>query len=230
MALTTVQSGMMDSVAQYTYWKPTALLVMQHKVTGLKYFCKTTRLKKLNYYHGSGKYWLRHLKKHGKDVNIGVLGIYFDRDRCLNAADEFSKLNNIGLNKDWANLIAENGLDGAPVGQSHPMYGRTHPAKGSKRPHVGKKGADNPMFGKVGAMKGVARPKGKDSPLYGRKRPEGGGKKPHPVIGTKNGEQHYFDSVSDAAKFINRTRASVHRCCTGKTKTGGGYVWKYAEE
>ena len=35
---------------------PTALLVMTHNVTGMKYFCKTTRLKNLHWYKGSGLY------------------------------------------------------------------------------------------------------------------------------------------------------------------------------
>jgi hypothetical protein len=212
-----------------TNFAPTALLVMKHKVTGMQYFCKTTQLDILTSYQGSGHYWKRHIKKHGWNVEVGVLGLYFDKDRCVNAAKEFSEKYKIGKNKEWANLIAENGLDGAPAGKDHPMYGRTHPDKGSKRPHVGKFGADNPMFGKVGAMKGVARPKGKDSPLYGRKRPEGGGKKPHPVIGMKDGKEYYFESVADAARFIGRTRSSVHKCCSGKAKTGGGFTWKYKE-
>ena len=232
MPLTTVQSGLLDSVAQYYGWKPTALLVMRHRKTGLQYFCKTTRLKGIKWYKGSGKYWQRHLKKHGPDIEVGVLGVYFDRDRCLSAADEFSRANNINSSDEWANLINENGLDGAPAGEAHPMYGKPHPKKGTLRPELRDRylGERNPMWGKPSAMRGVARPKGKDSPLYGRKRPEGGGKKPHPVIGMKDGKEYAFDSVADAARFIGMTRSVVHRCCTGKAKTGGGYIWKYVTE
>lgn len=232
MPLTTVSPGMLDTTAQYYGWKPTALLVMKHSKTGLQYFCKTTRLKEIKWYKGSGKYWQRHLKKHGSDVEVGVLGVYFDRDRCLSAADEFSRANNINSSDEWANLINENGLDGAPAGEAHPMYGKPHPKKGTLRPEIRDRylGERNPMWGKPSAMRGVARPKGKDSPLYGRKRPEGGGKKPHPVIGMKDGKEYAFDSVADAARFIDMTRSAVHRCCTGKAKTGGGYIWKYVTE
>jgi hypothetical protein len=232
MALTTVSPGLLDSTAQYYGWKPTALLVMTHKKTGMQYFCKTTLLNEMGWYKGSGKYWLRHLKKHGSDVDVGVLGVYFDRDRCLAAADSFSKSNNVGKSDKWANLINENGLDGAPPGKNHPMYGKTHPKKGVPRPEIRDRyiGERNPMWGKPSVMRGVSKPKGKDSPLYGRKRPEGGGKKPHPVVGVKDGKEYTFDSVADAAKFIGMSRSVVHRCCNGHTTSGGGYVWKYVTE
>jgi hypothetical protein len=210
---------------------PTALLVMKHNVTGLQYFCKTTKLHLLNSYKGSGKYWKRHRAKHGNDISVGVLGVYYEADRCNNAALEFSKTNDIVKSIEWANLIYENGFDGAPTGETNPMYGRESRLKGKKRPEISEmlRGEKNPMWGKPSAMRGVSKPKGKDSPLYGRKRPEGGGKKPHPVIGMKNGEEYHFDSVADASRFIGRTRSSVHKCCSGKAKTGGGYTWKYKE-
>lgn len=132
------------------------------------------------------------------------------------------------LNASIVNMTV--GGEGAGAGKNHHMWGKPHPDRGSKRPWVGRKGADNPMYGKPSPMRGVSKPKGKDSPLYGRKRPEGGGKKPHPVIGTKDGVTVEFNSVADAARFINGNRASVHKCCTGKQKTGGGYVWKYKEQ
>ena len=214
-------------------WYPTALLVKTHNLTGKKYFCKTTKLDKLDTYTGSGLAWKSHLKQFGKDISTGVVGVYYESKRCLEAAKKYSKEWNIVESNEWLNLIDENGLDGAGAGVLHHMYGKPHPDKGSKRPHVGKSGSDNPMFGRKGElhpMFGIERPKGKNSPLYGRKRPEGGGKKPHAVIGTKDGITVEFNSVADAARFINGSRSSVHRCCNGKAKTGGGYTWKYKEQ
>ena len=48
----------------YNSITPTYLYVKQHSITGMKYFGKTTRnpIK----YIGSGKYWKRHISKHGK--------------------------------------------------------------------------------------------------------------------------------------------------------------------
>lgn len=228
--ITTSVTGVSLGAGNATRFAPTLLLVKTHNVTGKKYFCKTTRLDMAHFYFGSGVHWKRHLKAHGNDVTTGVLGFYLDKQRCMDAALKFSKENDIVASDDWLNLIDENGLDGAGAGELHHMYGKSHPDKGSKRPWVGKSGSANPMYGKPSAMRGVAKPKGIDSPLYGRKRPEGGGKKPHAVIGTKDGKEYHFESVAAAARFINRSNSSVHKCCTGKGKTGGGYMWKYKEQ
>lgn len=212
---------------------PTALLVMQHNVTGLKYFCKSSRLHELKYYKGSGKYWKRHRATHGNDITVGVLGIFYDKDRCQQVATQFSKDNDIVKSEEWANLIEENGLDGAGVGEANHGYGKPSPCIGQKRPQTSAKlmGELNPMWGKPSPQRGVAKPKGKDSPLYGRKRPEGGGKKPHPVVKIDaNGNETIYKSVGEAARENNMNRSSVHRCCTGKAKTGGGYKWKYFKE
>ena len=211
-------------------FRPTALLVQTHNVTGLKYFCKTIHLNKVHWYKGSGTVWKRHLKKHGNDVSTGIMGVYYDRQRCVEAALEFSRTNNIVASKEWANLVEENAETGAQGGDKHPMFGRPHPQKGTKRPEISARmsGENNPNYGKPSAMRGKHNV-GASLALKGRKRPEGGGKKPHAVIGTKDGITVEFNSVSDAARFINGSRSSVHKCCSGKAKTGGGYTWKYKE-
>jgi hypothetical protein len=212
-------------------FRPTALLVQTHNVTGLKYFCKTTDLAKVHWYKGSGTVWKRHLKKHGNDVSTGIMGFYLDRQRCVEAALEFSRTHNIVASKEWANLVEENAETGAQGGDKHPMFGRPHPQKGTTTSKLKGRyiGALNPMYGKPSPMRGKHNV---DASLAhkGRKRPEGGGKKPHAVIGTKDGITVEFNSVSDAARFINGSRSSVHMCCNGKAKTGGGYTWKYKEQ
>jgi hypothetical protein len=208
---------------------PTALLVKTHNPTGVKYFCKTTMLKRLHTYTGSGTVWKRLINKHGKDISTGVVGIYYDEKRCAEAALQYSKEWDIVNSKEWANLIEENGMTGAGAGEHNHMYGKPSPQIGAKRPWVGKKGADNPMFGKPSPMRGKNNI-GASLAHKGRKRPEGGGKKPHAVIGTKDGVQVEFKSVAEAARFINKARATVHKCCSGKALTGGGYTWKYKEQ
>jgi hypothetical protein len=208
---------------------PTLLLVKKHNLTGKKYFCKTTRLDIAHWYLGSGIHWKRHLKVHGKNVTTGVLGFYLDKQKCVDAALAFSKENNIVESDEWLNLIEENGLSGAGAGEQHHMWGKTHPDKGSKRPNVGKSGSNNPMYGKPSAMRGKSN-LGASLAHKGRKRPEGGGKKPHAVVGMKDGKEHHFESVADAARFINGSRSSINKCCNGKAKTGGGYTWEYREQ
>ena len=98
-------------------FQPTYLCIKTHTITGLKYFCKTT---KQNYhgYAGSGKHWVRHLKIHGRTYTTEVLGHYTDKEECRRAACAFSIENNIvgsvdaNNKKIWANQIIENGLDG----------------------------------------------------------------------------------------------------------------------
>lgn len=134
---------------------PTALLIKEHTVTGLKYFCKTTRLNDLDLYKGSGKHWKRHLRKHGTTITTGVLGVYYEQDRCVSAALAFSEQNDIVKSKLWANEKPENGLDGWPPGTPNPRNvpqsvetraKRSKTLKGTdKAAHYG---ADNGNYGK----------------------------------------------------------------------------------
>jgi len=105
------------------------LYIKVHTKTGLKYFGKTT--KNVNRYHGSGKYWQRHIKQHGSE-HIKTLKIweFQSLSECTSFALKFSKDNNIVNSTRWANLREENGNDGAPVG------------------HVGCVGSKNGHFGK----------------------------------------------------------------------------------
>lgn len=96
----------------------TYLYIKTHNVTGLKYFGKTTQDPFL--YNGSGTYWKKHLKKHGLDVSTTIVGAYDDLNECELAALAFTRDNDIVNSKEWANLIEENGQDGAPVG--HPGH------------------------------------------------------------------------------------------------------------
>jgi hypothetical protein len=91
--------------------KPTYLYIKQHTKTGLKYFGKTTKdpIK----YNGSGKHWIRHIKKHGpEEVDTLWHQLFTDENELVEYALKFSKDNNIVNSKEWANLKEENGLDG----------------------------------------------------------------------------------------------------------------------
>lgn len=82
------------------------LYVKTHNVTGLKYFGKTTS-KDPYEYKGSGKYWVRHIKKYGYDVTSEIIGSYTDLEECKQIALQFSIDNDIVNSKDWANLKLE---------------------------------------------------------------------------------------------------------------------------
>ena len=48
------------------------LYIKTHNKTGLKYLGKTTK-KDQHKYKGSGKYWLKHIRKHGYDVTTEII-------------------------------------------------------------------------------------------------------------------------------------------------------------
>ena len=95
------------------------LYIKHHAITKLKYFGKCSGSDPWKY-KGSGKYWLRHIKKYGKE-HVETLRIWsFDCSYDANLfALKFSKDNDIANSKEWANLIDENALDGWPPGQKH---------------------------------------------------------------------------------------------------------------
>lgn len=117
------------------YFKPTYLYIKQHKITGIKYFGKTT--KDPFKYDGSGTKWKKHIDYYGR-IHVETIWyqLFEDIDECRNYALKFSEENNIVESKDWANLIQEDGLwfkpetrrkmSEAKLGKSSHMKGKIH--------------------------------------------------------------------------------------------------------
>ena len=97
-----------------------SLYVKTHNITGLKYFGKT--VKNPFKYRGSGKYWKRHLAKHGNNVTTEVVAVFDNEEDASAFAIEFSLKNNIVEDESWANLIVENAKDGLPVGHKGHVF------------------------------------------------------------------------------------------------------------
>jgi hypothetical protein len=95
-------------------YKPTWLYIKQHNQTGLKYFGKTTTDDPTKYL-GSGKYWRRHLAKHGNNVSTLWAHRYDDEILLKEEAMAFSVSHNISTSNEWANLKPETGIDGGGV-------------------------------------------------------------------------------------------------------------------
>lgn len=102
----------------------------RHRITGLNYFGKTT-IEPYNY-NGSGKYWRRHINKHGDDIETVQVWEFSNQKECTVFALKFSKENNIVESKNWANLKLEDGKDGGdpgPIGRkkiSESKIGKKH--------------------------------------------------------------------------------------------------------
>lgn len=98
--------------SQNIYIKPTRLLIKQHKITKLKYFCKSTREDYIDYL-GSGVEWRNHLKQFGNFVDtLWVSDVFTDKIALKEFAVNFSLDNNIVDSCDWANKIIETGIGG----------------------------------------------------------------------------------------------------------------------
>ena len=104
------------------------LYLKQHKITGLKYFGRTTSKNPFKY-KGSGKRWGYHCNKHGWE-HITTIDIWgFDcQEACTEFALKFSKQNNIVESIEYANLEIEDGLNGK-------LSGITPPYK--RKPRIG---------------------------------------------------------------------------------------------
>jgi hypothetical protein len=82
-----------------------------HRKTGLKYLGYTSR--DPFSYTGSGKYWCRHIKVHGHDIDTEILLQTDDKTKIKDLGLYYSNLWNIVESKEWANLKNENGTGGA---------------------------------------------------------------------------------------------------------------------
>jgi hypothetical protein len=114
MLKTSKDPNTQESFSMTTYIiPPTVLYIKQHSITKKKYFGKTTA-KDPYKYKGSGPYWQKHIKKHGKEhvITTQVFGPFTNSIAISEFALAFSSYNNIVKSKDWANQIPENGLDG----------------------------------------------------------------------------------------------------------------------
>jgi hypothetical protein len=125
------------------------LYIKTHNKTGLRYLGKTIA-KDPHTYTGSGKYWKRHLKKHGTDYTTQILLVTTDKNDLIETALFFSNIFDIVRSSEWANLKKEEG-DG---GWSHInnnlelIKERSKSVQGEKNPMYGLKREKSPIFGK----------------------------------------------------------------------------------
>ena len=182
------------------------LYVKQHRKTGLKYFGMTAT-KDPYVYQGSGKYWRRHLKMYGIDIDTPSVCEFQDLKSCEEFAIEFSEKNNIVESKEWAILRPENGKDGKAPGSPG--------MKKEKNPNWGKTGEQNSFYGKkhkpetIELLKKIQsnKPKGKDSPRA---------KKVNTLIGQ-------FGCLKDAAEALGISTVTLRSRIKNNT-TGFSYV------
>lgn len=86
-------------------------MIKEHNDTGLKYLCQTSK-QDPHTYAGSGKYWLRHLAKHGENFTTTILEQTENKQVLQEKGRHYSKLHNVVESDDWANLTIEQGDGG----------------------------------------------------------------------------------------------------------------------
>jgi NUMOD3 motif len=177
------------------------LYVKQHRKTGLKYFGMTAT-KDPYVYCGSGKYWRRHLKQHGLDIDTVSVWEFEDRNECENFALEFSLKENIVESTEWANLRPENGRDGKAPGSPG--------MKKESNPNFGKTKELNSFYGKKHSNETKA--------LY-RKQKKGANNPRAKKVITPYGE---FGCVKEAAQALKINRDKLSIMIRGNTE---GYMW-----
>lgn len=83
------------------------LYVKTHLKTGMKYLGFTERDPYI--YKGSGKYWIRHIKKHGNDVWTNVIYQTEIKENIKPIGIHYTNLWNVVQSNEWANLTEEKG-------------------------------------------------------------------------------------------------------------------------
>lgn len=190
------------------------LYVKTHNDTGLKYFGKTTK-KDPHKYIGSGKYWKRHLLKHGHNYSTEIIASFEDESACQEFALAFSKKNNIVNSDEWANLQEENGLDGAPIGHEGHKFTEEQLQKISKS---SKQRWEDPEFRKMMIEKrkwSDQRREEQSLRLKGIKRPEHSSKMKgrtldpnHPFFNKTRSEKHK-ENISKSLKGKNKSKDHI---------------------
>ena len=107
------------------------LYVKTHRTTGLQYLGYTSE-KDPHKYKGSGKYWMRHLKKHGCDYDTKLLHRCISKLAIKAWGSFYSQLWVVSKSNKWANLVDERGGGASCFGKINGMYGKTHSKKTKK--------------------------------------------------------------------------------------------------
>lgn len=185
-----------------------------HNVTGLMYVGKFQSCESLTVesYKGSGKYWKRHLQKHGRDITTEVLGVFEDQEEATEFALFVSEELDIVQSPLYANLKPEDGLCGGSDPCVYTPESREK-MRQAKLNTIAEKGTDWLTRPHTDAAKAKMRAKAQERVANGFKPPNAG-KNAGWNKGIKTGPQKRYE-CSSCGKMIASSHVKRHNKVCG---------------
>lgn len=118
-------------------------------------------------------------------------------------------------------------------GERNPNYGKHRSEETKKKLSEAQKGEKNHMYEKHHSeetrRKMSEAQKGEKSHMYGKTGEKHPSSKPVNQIDKKTGQViKTWTCTAEVQRVLGISNSNISRCCRGKLKSAGGYVWKYA--
>lgn len=132
--------------------------------------------------------------------------------------------------KYWIQRCKDTGCDllNQTDGGVHCVYDEEYRRKisGKNHPMYGLRGEKHPMY-----RRGDER-RGQKNPMYGRRLfSERNGKSRRIAQYTRDGLFiRYWNAMMDVSRELQIDHSHITKCCKGKQKSAGGYIWRYADD
>ena len=213
------------------------LMVKTHRLTSLKYLCKTNR--NPFKYKGSGKDWMIHLKKYGVAHDTEIIMECISREELYYWGSYYSKLWNVVNgqddfgNKIWANRIPETGGGGTGSKKGRPCSaqrrerlsiagtGRKHSPETKKKQSMARKGKPRKPFSAEWLNNMSKARIGKEKkPLSVEQRAHLSKINSLPVYCIDN--DTWYDSAAHAGLSLGIKPGRINACCVGSQHSAGG--------
>ena len=218
---------------------------------GLNYLGKTTKDPFI--YIGSGKIWLRHVRKHNltsKDIQTKIMFETNDVNALISEGIKLSNELDIVNSPEWANLRVESGDGGDTskfIDYSKPVFHDKHRA--DHWHGVGKTPEERKIFyleknKKIDYKNPNRLKKIKDNTNweswresiknrkldYANMKRNVVNKRPIQQLDFDNNIIAEYESVTEAAKKLNCNRSGLSQCLNKRNETSFGFKWRYKNE
>lgn len=116
-------------------------------------------------------------------------------------------------------------------GKNHPNYGRHFSEEIRRKMSNGKKGKytgeNNPQYGKHPSEETRKKMQENHADFSGEKHPRA---RKVAQYDLENNLIKIYGCITQAANELGIHRTAINNCCSGKVKTAGGFIWRYADE